>query len=658
MRSFLAAFCFLIMCAMSFQSTAQVGTWAANSGSSTFNTAYKTTVTNNALYMCGVVNGNIFFAKFSLSGTPVWSKTINTTSSQTSDIAVRNGYVYITGFFSGSNINFDPSGNYPLSSNGGFDVFLAKYSEADGSFIHAKSFGGGNTDFAKAIEVDANDNIYLTGYFASTVNFSLNGGNNSVVNPSALNADMFIVKYSQPAANNFSLQWITAVQGTDVETIRGYALAIDEANNALFVTGTFSGTNVSFNPAAGDHQLNSPGSYDVFITKYSMNSGLCSEAGAISSPFADNGNDISFYNGDLFVTGNLSTNVSGSYTTNFDVKGGNANRSFTGGNGDIFIAKYNANDLSLGFAYVLGSSNVSGSEAGNGIKAMSTGVYVTGSFQGTVDFDPTVQTSNLISAGNTDIFFAKYSLTGGYLGARKIGGGLADMGYSIDANASDDLFVAGNFGGSNIDFDPGPGTIPLTAVQTDYFVAGYNYATVLPIRFSNFTGALEGNTVQLQWRTLFELNNKGFLIERSNNSAWTPVGFAGSKGNSNAVHDYTFKDVLTNEGTYLYRLRQEDTDGSISYSSILKFDFHPTTHRVDLRVDADQTISVVIHFNRNENVSVGLFDAQGRSVHQQKKLCTAGTNVIKMRADQKLEGIYFVQVRGRDLHFRQSVFLK
>ncbi|MDZ7848264.1 MAG: hypothetical protein U5L96_16740 [Owenweeksia sp.] len=44
-------------------------------------------------------------------------------------------------------------------------------------------------------------------------------------------------------------------------------------------------------------------------------------------------------------------------------------------------------------------------------------VYVGGRFSGTVDFDPSANTANLVSANGSDIFLAKYDASGNYLWA-------------------------------------------------------------------------------------------------------------------------------------------------------------------------------------------------------------------------------------------------
>lgn len=61
----------------------------------------------------------------------------------------------------------------------------------------------------------------------------------------------------------------------------------------------------------------------------------------------------------------------------------------------------------------------------------SGNAYVTGSFSGTVDFDFGSGVSNLTSSGSTDIFAAKYTAAGNLVWAKRIGGTGADAGSSV-----------------------------------------------------------------------------------------------------------------------------------------------------------------------------------------------------------------------------------
>src|SRR5206468_2219017 len=107
----------------------------------------------------------------------------------------------------------------------------------------------------------------------------------------------------------------------------------------------------------------------------------------------------------------------------------------------------------------------------------SGNVYVTGTFTGTVDFDPSPGgTTNLTSAGSgvkTDAFVVKLNATTGALvWAKQIGG--ASAGFVVSGNAVDgtgNVYVTGQFNGT-ADFDPSPGgTTNLTAIGTnDIFV--------------------------------------------------------------------------------------------------------------------------------------------------------------------------------------------
>ncbi len=97
--------------------------------------------------------------------------------------------------------------------------------------------------------------------------------------------------------------------------------------------------------------------------------------------------------------------------------------------------------------------------------------YITGSFNGTVDFDPGVGTNNLTSAGGVDIFVAKFDVSGNFVWAKAMGSMSDDYGYSIAVDASGNVYLTGDFMGT-ADFDPGVSTFNLTSAgNKDIFIS-------------------------------------------------------------------------------------------------------------------------------------------------------------------------------------------
>ena len=94
-------------------------------------------------------------------------------------------------------------------------------------------------------------------------------------------------------------------------------------------------------------------------------------------------------------------------------------------------------------------------------------MVVTGSVQGTADFDPGTGTFNLTSAGSNDIFVWKLDSQGGFAWARVIGGTANDIGHSVAIAPDGDVVVTGEFRGT-VDFDPGPGIRSLVNTSTTY----------------------------------------------------------------------------------------------------------------------------------------------------------------------------------------------
>ncbi len=111
------------------------------------------------------------------------------------------------------------------------------------------------------------------------------------------------------------------------------------------------------------------------------------------------------------------------------------------------------------------ANNGASHEFGNSVVVDASGnVYSTGSFNGTVDFDPGPGTINLTTVGNNDAYVQKLDASGNILWANAFGGVGRDNGVSIAVDASGNIYTTGRFEGT-VDFDAGSGTTNLTSVS-------------------------------------------------------------------------------------------------------------------------------------------------------------------------------------------------
>ncbi len=100
---------------------------------------------------------------------------------------------------------------------------------------------------------------------------------------------------------------------------------------------------------------------------------------------------------------------------------------------------------------------------------------ISGEFSGTKDFDPGVGTFMLTSAGNADIFVLKLDGSGNFLWAKQFGAASNDRSYHLAIDPSNNVIVTGEFYGT-VDFDPGMGTSNVTSGigSTDCFILKLN----------------------------------------------------------------------------------------------------------------------------------------------------------------------------------------
>src|SRR5260370_8919617 len=113
-----------------------------------------------------------YVGKFSPTGTYLWATSFGGTGAdQVNGIALdSSGNVFVLGVFTSA----ATIAGVPLTTVGGWDTFVAKYSSS-GAPLWAKSFNSpGNYDLPTALATDLNGNVIITGHFTSTIN--LGGG--------------------------------------------------------------------------------------------------------------------------------------------------------------------------------------------------------------------------------------------------------------------------------------------------------------------------------------------------------------------------------------------------------------------------------------------------------------------------------------------------
>jgi hypothetical protein len=376
-----------------------------------------------------------------------WAKGIGGSLSDvgTSIVTDLNGNVYTTGYYSGT-MDFDPSLNtYTLSSNAGIDFYISKL-DANGNFVWAKSIGGINNDFAYGITLDPTGNVIVTGFFAGTVDFDPNLGVTNL--NSALANGIFVLKLD--ALGNFI--WAKAMYGNSY----AYGLAVKtDATGNIYTTGLYSGT-IDFDPGPAVTNLTVVGSSDFFVSKLDAAGNFVWVKSAGGSGL-ESGNDIK-----IDAAGNIYTTGHFNGTVDFDPGPGTFTLSSQGVN-DIYITKWNSSGNFLWTVALGGAAN----DNGKSIDVDALGnVYTTGTYYGTVDFDPSIATYTLASNGNSDCFILKLNSSGNFLWAKTIGNANLDYGHALILDAAKNIYMCGSFRGT-VDFDPGVNSYTLASASTN-----------------------------------------------------------------------------------------------------------------------------------------------------------------------------------------------
>ena len=96
---------------------------------------------------------------------------------------------------------------------------------------------------------------------------------------------------------------------------------------------------------------------------------------------------------------------------------------------------------------------------------------------------------------------------------------------------------------------------------------------IIPVELTSFTASVNEGNVVLNWSTATETNNHLFEIERKAvTSEYITIGYVEGAGTTTEPQNYGYTDNKVETGTYTYRLKQVDFDGTFTYSNEVEVD--------------------------------------------------------------------------------------
>ncbi|WP_426490046.1 PA14 domain-containing protein [Hymenobacter sp. 102] len=148
----------------------------------------------------------------------------------------------------------------------------------------------------------------------------------------------------------------------------------------------------------------------------------------------------------------------------------------------------------------------------------------------------------------------------------------------------------------------------------------------LPVTLTRFGAVVQGASVRASWETAQELNSAYFVLERSaNGQVFEAVGKLAAAGTTQRQQQYAYVDTAPLPGISYYRLRQVDTDGATSFSSVVQVVYKAAVAARATLAPNPSHDAVTVRLERPEAgpATLELLDVRGAVVLRQQLAATA-----------------------------------
>ena len=311
------------------------------------------------------------------------------------------------------------------------EAYVAKMDPA-GNYIWVKHGENFFDDRGLGLCLDPQGNVYVTG----TCWGGLTWGSLSVYNTSSYTDQIFVIKMDTDGNEIWMKNAGVNEAGYPYNDDHGHDLASDSQGN-IYLTGFLSNNDFVNYDATFDAITVPVAAMDsiAFLAKLT-NDGVWQWVKTFDGIYSDRDNGIAVDDEDnVYVTGGFTeTSTFGATTLT------------SSGDEDIYVVKY---DPAGNFLWVTQAGSIRG-DRGNDIVYCNDGnMYLTGEFRDSCNFGTAIYLDNYGNPSGRDIFVAKITKDGNWIWAKKAGSKKgSDKGVGIIANDIGNIFVSGQFSAS------------------------------------------------------------------------------------------------------------------------------------------------------------------------------------------------------------------
>jgi hypothetical protein len=184
-----------------------------------------------------------------------------------------------------------------------------------------------------------------------------------------------------------------------------------------------------------------------------------------------------------------------------------------------------------------------------------------------------------------------------------------------------------------------------------------------PILTGNLT-----NRVKIEWQTLSEINTYRFYAQRQGQT-WETIDSVNAGGTSLSIRQYAVTDPNVTAGTWVYRIKEVDLDGSIHYSptvstTLLANGGNPvvTAYALEQNYPNPFNPSTTIQYAlpNAANVKLTVFNMLGEETATLvNETRPAGIHTVQFDGSRLASGLYFYRLQaGQYVEMKKLVLIK